>query len=374
VSIQLRFLLAIPPEQDVRFDRFSDSAGSYITLDSSNPAIYKQLYRAAKAKLKLRLRATVDRPVKMEPNEDTGVDQNGSDARKDTSTDSQSEPRHSFLETVLSQPLSNAQVVASFKSFQKTCPYAPTCAIPGAFDINAPGIEPVTKGLRDCHADLFSLPTLPSLTDFPSTCYTIDCNNCGTSVPDEHYHCGICENGDFDLCKACVDAGVACEGDEHWLLKRTIRNGVVIPSTTCTLTPKKVAPKKVAPKKASNEELPSSEEAVTPTSPEQDAGERTCNSCICRKLNPTDHGDLTDGQLELPAREFVTCGVCPDFDLCVSCFLDGDHGHDPSHAFEPQEASDRVNPYIKALCAPGRNIRHDAICDGCDKVSCAVMT
>lgn len=49
----------MPPSQNITFERFSDSASSYIPLDSNNPAVYKQLYRAAKAKLKLRIRATV---------------------------------------------------------------------------------------------------------------------------------------------------------------------------------------------------------------------------------------------------------------------------------------------------------------------------
>lgn len=41
------------------FERFSDSAGAYVVLDSANPQVYKTLFRAAKAKLKLRLKATV---------------------------------------------------------------------------------------------------------------------------------------------------------------------------------------------------------------------------------------------------------------------------------------------------------------------------
>lgn len=49
----------MPSSQDITFERFSDSASSYIPLDSNNPAVYKQLYRAAKAKLKLRIRATI---------------------------------------------------------------------------------------------------------------------------------------------------------------------------------------------------------------------------------------------------------------------------------------------------------------------------
>lgn len=49
----------IPEDQTVVFERYSDSAGSYVTLDPKNPAVYKQLYRAAKAKLKLRFKATI---------------------------------------------------------------------------------------------------------------------------------------------------------------------------------------------------------------------------------------------------------------------------------------------------------------------------
>ncbi|KIX06866.1 uncharacterized protein Z518_04842 [Rhinocladiella mackenziei CBS 650.93] len=341
---KLRFLLAIPPEQEVRFDRFSDSAGAFITLDSSNPAIYKQLYRAAKAKLKLRLRATLETPGQRESNDSNIKEEDQSGVKntlKDASPGSASGPRQSFLDTVLSQPLANGSA-PSFKSFQKNLPYSPTCAVPGAFDLNNSGLDPVIHGPKDGHGDAFSLPTLPSLNDFPSTSYSIDCNHCGKSVPNEHYHCGICENGDFDLCQECIDSGVTCDGDEHWLLKRTIRNGVVIPSTTETLPPKKL----------STATARSSDDLNPPTSPEQDDGERTCNSCICL----------------LPAHNFVTCQDCPDFDLCLACFREGEHGHDPSHAFEPQETEERmVEPVIKTLCAPGRGVRHEAICDGCEQ-------
>ena len=263
-NLQLRSLLAIPPEQEVRFDRFSDSAASYITLDSNNPAIYKQLYRAAKAKLKLRMKATVERkPAKEVLPQTAAMDQTKPAAPLP-------EPRNTFLETVLSQPQANG-AAPSFKSFQKTCQYSPKCSIPGAFDLDANHAEQPSKpttlyGTKD----IYSLPTLPQMSDFPSTSYTIDCNHCGSPVPNEHYHCGICEAGDFDLCKACIDAGITCDGDEHWLLKRTIRNGVVIPSTTETLPPKKLS-------KATTEDL------VTPISPEQDGDDLTCNSCICRK-------------------------------------------------------------------------------------------
>ena len=43
------------------FERYSDSAAAFVRLDSDNAGVYKQLYRAAKAKLKLRIKATVTR-------------------------------------------------------------------------------------------------------------------------------------------------------------------------------------------------------------------------------------------------------------------------------------------------------------------------
>ena len=57
-SSQLRELLALPPTQNVKFERYSDSAASYVTLDPENTGVYKQLFRAAKAKLKLRIKVT----------------------------------------------------------------------------------------------------------------------------------------------------------------------------------------------------------------------------------------------------------------------------------------------------------------------------
>lgn len=58
-ATQLKELLSVPTDQTVVFERYSDSASSWVKLDAANIAVYKQLYRAAKAKLKLRIKATV---------------------------------------------------------------------------------------------------------------------------------------------------------------------------------------------------------------------------------------------------------------------------------------------------------------------------
>lgn len=68
--------------------------------------------------------------------------------------------------------------------------------------------------------------------------FCIDCNHCGRSIANAHYHCSICENGDYDLCLQCVGAGASCRGEGHWLIKRTVKDGVVTNSTTETIPPR----------------------------------------------------------------------------------------------------------------------------------------
>jgi next-to-BRCA1 protein 1 len=58
-ALQLRTLLQVKADEQVVFERYSDSSASYVTLESDKPQVYKTLFRAAKAKLKLRLRATI---------------------------------------------------------------------------------------------------------------------------------------------------------------------------------------------------------------------------------------------------------------------------------------------------------------------------
>ena len=239
-TLQLRFLLQIPSDTEVRFDRFSDSAGVYVTLDATNPAIYKQLYRAAKAKLKLRLKAT----ILPEPrNDSTPALASAQPLASASILNFVPEPskRNTYLETVLSKPAEEQP----FSSFTVAAAQQPTAV------------------KRD---GMLSKATLSSLNDFCGTTFSIDCNNCGLPVSDEHYHCSKCENGDYDLCPACIAKGVTCDGEDHWLIKRTVKNGKVLCSNTLTLPPK-------------------SKESPAPSAVEED--QRTCNSCIIRKCSFT---------------------------------------------------------------------------------------
>lgn len=45
-----------------------------------------------------------------------------------------------------------------------------------------------------------------------------------------------------------------------------------------------------------------------------------------------------------------------------------EHGHHPKHAFAPAVEDCHLATMAQKLLAPGRNVGHDAVCDGCDKV------
>lgn len=256
-----------------------------MTLDSQNPAIYKQLYRAAKAKLKLRIKATVaPRQTPSVPIIPNIMDeqQPGQEPLQLPTPSTASPARHSYLETVLSNPREpDAQplpaetfIVTPVSELLPECSAAPMPrehATADNLSMPAP-LEPVDTG------DLDTVPQVTSAKsghsrhcqDFSCSAFCIDCNNCGKSIPNEHYHCGICDQGDFDLCSSCIAADVGCDGEGHWLIKRRIQNGLLVNSVTERIAPKKW--QAGSPKEAK------CNMSATRYAP------RTCNSCINGKL------------------------------------------------------------------------------------------
>lgn len=120
-----------------------------------------------------------------------------------------------------------------------------------------------------------------SKDDTANGSFCIDCNHCGKVISTNHYHCSICDDGDYDLCLACVDAGVTCPGDDHWLLKRLVQNGVVNNSTTETIAPKR------APQETFLNNLPQPVSPEKPTLAKEEPNAsapvfgdiRTCDDC-----------------------------------------------------------------------------------------------
>ncbi|KAK4628323.1 uncharacterized protein CLAFUR5_04242 [Fulvia fulva] len=338
---KLRSVLDIKPEQTVLLERYSDSAGGYITLDESNPQVFKTLIRAAKAKLKLRLKATVS-PVSIPVVEE-----------EETLMPKMPEMNPIRDSTALDQ----RSIGSGIFQFKEARASQQTLV-----NDEAPVPRPFTAD-RSSILNGLALPSQQSLAFRPREpsalsavhphAWSVYCNECDKAMANEHFHCSICDGGDYDLCEECVSGGKLCPGEGHWLVKRYIQNGKVISSTTERVQPRKVnivpafikqePVEKDIPGAFTEETKTLAEDTRTPT--------RTCNSCV----------------IVLPEREFVTCTTCDDFDLCIKCHTSDKHGHHPAHGFEPSTAETILPLAAETKLAPGRNVRHNAICDGCDK-------
>ncbi|KAF9690765.1 hypothetical protein EKO04_011019 [Ascochyta lentis] len=337
---KLRIGLQIRDDEHVVFERYSDSAAAYVTLDSSAPAVYKTLFRAAKAKLKLRLRATVmgehfELPAPAPPALSRAAVPDASVFRLSSET----------LTPQLAAPIS--PVIVRSPEAPRLDLVSPVSPLKPADDAEAPVPRPFTT--RQAFFDkLSNAPHNAPLTFRPKptaacTAWVVYCNNCNHPMDDEHFHCSVCDNGDYDLCPACVDSGIHCPGDGHWMVKRFVKNGNVVNSTTQRIPPKvKAAEPKDIPGAFTDEK-----QSVT----QEEEATRTCNSCV--KV--------------LSEKEFVTCTVCEDYDLCLDCHTVNKHGHHPGHAFRGATSDTSLSALGNALCNPGRNARHSAVCDGCDK-------
>ena len=346
---QLRNLLCIAPDQAVIFERYSDSAAGYVLLDESNPAVFKTLIRAAKAKLKLKLRASapkVDAPAS-EPS--IAPSSSASADRAATTLDQHSigpgifefrealsSMKKTDIEAPLPRPFGKWQSTTSNTSHTDMSDFTSNSAVQGSKHVLplrvAQPAALVTKGP-----------------------WTIFCNACDKIMYNTHYHCSTCEGGDYDLCETCVEQGTSCLGEGHWLVKRSIQDGKLVSSTTERVAPKPKTTTASAPAPAPSPKPDSVKEvpgAFTDDIKTLSESSRTCNACV----------------VTLPDHEFVTCVQCDDYDLCLGCHVLNTHGHHPAHHFKPAIDGAALSLAQEALLPAGRNFRHTAICDGCDKM------
>lgn len=229
-------LLGIPANVNVIFERYSDSAASYILLDEANPSVYKQLYRAAKAKSKLRIKATVVDPLTSAPS-----------AISLTPSSNQSPSRHSYLETVLSStaPMDQLDSLENTPELATTSVEVDAIPTQSTEVANSPRYRPFEE------EDKALFPTISHSS--PNGMFCIDCNHCGRSIANEHYHCSVCEFGDYDLCPKCIGEGASCRNDGHWLIKRTVVDGIVTNSTTERIPPRRPLPRELQDDNAGQE-------------------------------------------------------------------------------------------------------------------------
>lgn len=360
----------MPPNRTITFERFSDSAGSYIPLDSNNPAVYKQLYRAAKAKLKLRIKATILDASSLEINSPTypnplpaqcylpsknastpslecvasnqslqtgaqvsPLHQEGGPATTAANSDD-GKPSPYGLTQRISTPNLRSKLPYDPCSSPSVAPTAPKSLLDTAnpsYSQRSPTLEDyqiqlmmleqqkkkrllmarqeearVAKGSSgsDAHGPEAPVPRsftappedlIPELASLfveatmglvsepkPSAAggsYTICCNKCQGTISDAFWHCSTCNGDDYDLCANCIENGFLCEGEDHWLIKRTLKDGKIVNSTTETIAPKKHA-KVVSLQSASKATTPPKEEKNVTNQPQDQSMYRTCNSCV----------------------------------------------------------------------------------------------
>ncbi|KAK3377901.1 hypothetical protein B0H63DRAFT_478317 [Podospora didyma] len=360
---KLRLALGLSDEASAVFERYSDSAGAYVVLDQTNTAVYKQLYRAAKAKQKLKIRVTAlkenagnEADVEAEPEEErTGP--------KPASVEDEAEAEDEIALPVPAPVVASEEperpVVSPSSSTVPQEPIVEAAAYPDLFSVNAhvrehlDAVERIQATMvnnlsfsRRSAKPVSAGPVCPMRSN-----YAVCCNNCDQHIPEAHYHCSTCDDGDFDLCQECVDQGVTCHGADHWLIKRFVNNGLIINSTTERIAPKPKVKEQPQPSAAA-EPIPTPAERIIPIFNDfLYSSIRTCNCCV----------------QELPEVEFVHCTTCDDYDLCRSCFAKNRHGHHPKHGFVAAVEGTRLETDVARRLGPGRDQTHNAYCDGCDE-------
>ncbi|KAL2152610.1 hypothetical protein VTH82DRAFT_5794 [Thermothelomyces myriococcoides] len=363
-ELKVRSALNLPTDADVLFERYSDSAGAYIALDQRNTAVYKQMYRAAKAKHKLKLRVTVKKAVSEEgegaegvqdpaptPTEQAPEDQSREVAETVESSASPG-PEPEVPAESTSSPLPAETETKPSSVAEKSTEELPPSQVRSVQDVleeYRPKPEEVAPPVPSDRPIVNSTAGIALCPAMRAT-YAVCCNSCDQTIPDVHYHCSTCDDGDFDLCQKCVDFGVTCKGPNHWLIKRFVKNGIIINSTTERLAPRP-KPKEQPPKQGPSPPAPAAAERIIPIFSAKMFSSRTCNCCV----------------QEYPEAEFVHCTSCDDYDLCRACFVGNRHGHHPKHAFVPAVEGTKLDHEVTRRLAAGRDQPHNAICDGCDK-------
>lgn len=261
-------------------ERYSDSASAFVVLDSNNLPVYKQLYRAAKAKSKLKLRVSViqpqpkttPKPVTVEDAPEATAAETYEPTDKITPTESDASQSTSDSATEMPTPstvpssitlLSGVELplrtvsparpeVVETTKVEETAETPVPESQPANFAQSAPFDPQTVYSSFQEYCDPAPAPE-PSHIITPAP-FAVCCNNCEKTVADVHYHCQTCDDGDFDLCQACVDHAVSCYDENHWLIKRTMVDGQLVASSTEKIEPKSKSKKQ--------EETPVQEESI----------------------------------------------------------------------------------------------------------------
>ncbi|MCJ1465053.1 hypothetical protein MMC07_003669 [Pseudocyphellaria aurata] len=64
-----------------------------------------------------------------------------------------------------------------------------------------------------------NLSLMVTSTEYNGRSAAIICDNCRRSDLRVYFHCGICKDGEFDLCEKCVEKGMTCQDPSHTILE-----------------------------------------------------------------------------------------------------------------------------------------------------------
>ena len=376
--------------------------------------MYKQLARAAKAKQKLKLRVVYPEPAVAE---DLPVSNNATAASSPgpqpvsiedvpeskalpspilAVAEAQTKPADTKPADTKSDTKPDATKPDANKHFHHSNPFESSMGLLEEWKAKEEAVRRAVQADVDevlrlgTSAFAKQAPTsAPSKCPYASACrairpaFTVACNRCHSQIPDAHFHCSSCEDGDYDLCLSCVEAGASCLNADHWLIRRSVQNGLIVNSTTERIPPKSkptAKPEDFVPNPPSyahstqlgpslTTSLPvrthvnalptvkAAAPAPAPTaakaaqaSPAKFVMSRTCNNCIRESVE----------------ADFLHCTKCADFDLCQKCFVANDHGHHPNHPFAPAVQGTVFGWDVTRRLPAGRGARHNAICDGCE--------
>lgn len=212
---RIRSALTISDDEDLVLERYSDSAACYILLDDADPAAYRQLRRAARAKSKLRIRVTTKQMKNMLHNINQLLE---FDFFSDAATASGCRQSPLFnMQSCVSQDSTSVQHQSPS---QEEPPNNGLLESAGQhyFDEMDPSPQPTLSSPPPP-----ARPSMEQPPNRPSRAIIIDCNACHKNIRPGtiHYHCGVCEEGDYDLCATCFESGIVCDL-EHWLIKREL--------------------------------------------------------------------------------------------------------------------------------------------------------
>lgn len=126
-------------------------------------------------------------------------------------------------------------LASTFRAASQDSPPQPTLAL-GPQPFPRPSIGHICTQCRNIPLDLLLLGS----SFFSNRCkgnhaegenckgkHSITCDHCKSPIEDVHYHCHVCNEGDFDICSSCKEKGDHCLQEQHKMVKRKFDKGIV---------------------------------------------------------------------------------------------------------------------------------------------------